>query len=36
MIEIDNGPLVLAAIVAVAFAFPVFYSFFIDHIKKDK
>jgi hypothetical protein len=34
MIEVDNGPLVLAGIIAVAFLAPSFYSFFIDNFKK--
>ena len=34
MIEVDNGPLVLAGIILVALLAPSFYSFFIDHFKK--
>jgi len=36
MIEIDNGPLVLACIIAVAFLAPSFYSLFIDRNKDKK
>jgi hypothetical protein len=34
MIEIDNGPLVLGCIIALALVAPSFYSFFIDRFKK--
>jgi len=34
MIELDNGPLALGMIIALAFLAPAFYSFFIDHFKK--
>ena len=35
MIEFDNGPVVLGGIIFIAFAFPFFYSFFIDRNEKD-
>ena len=35
MIELDNGPLALAMIIALAFVGPAFYSFFVDRNKKD-
>ncbi len=35
MIELDNGPLALAGVIALAFLFPIFYSFFIDR-RNDK
>ncbi len=34
MIELDNGPLALAMIIALAFLAPTFYSFFVDRNKK--
>lgn len=34
MIELDNGPLALALIIAIAFIGPIFYSFFIDRNEK--
>jgi len=34
MIELDNGPVALGLIIALAFLAPTFYSFFIDHIQK--
>ncbi len=35
MIELDNGPVVLGALVLIAFGFPFLYSFFIDRNQKD-
>jgi hypothetical protein len=34
MIELDNGPLAISFIIALAFAGPIFYALFID--RKDK
>jgi hypothetical protein len=34
MIELDNGPVALAMVIALAFAAPILYSFFVDNIKK--
>jgi len=34
MIELDNGPVALAMVIALAFLAPAFYSFFIDRNKK--
>jgi hypothetical protein len=36
MIELDNGPLALGMIIAIAFLAPSFYSFFIDRNKDKK
>jgi hypothetical protein len=33
MIELDNGPAVLAGLIAIAFLAPVVYGLFIDRIK---
>jgi hypothetical protein len=33
MIELDHGPLALSLIIAIAFGFPVLYSFFVDRNK---
>jgi hypothetical protein len=30
MIELDNGPIALSLVVALAFAAPILYSFFVD------
>jgi len=35
MIELDNGPVAIALIIAIAFLAPILYSFFIDNNKKD-
>jgi hypothetical protein len=34
MIELDNGPVALAMIIAIAFLAPAFYSFFVDRNNK--
>ncbi len=34
MIDIDYGPAVLAGVIALAYLFPMFYSFFVDHYDK--
>jgi len=34
MIELDNGPVALALVIAIAFLAPAFYSLFVDRIKK--
>jgi hypothetical protein len=34
MIELDNGPIALSLVIALAFLFPIFYSFFIDRNEK--
>ncbi len=35
MIELDNGPIVLAGMCIFAFSMPFLYSFFVDRNKKD-
>lgn len=35
MIELDNGPLALSMVIALAFIFPILYSFFVDR-RNDK
>jgi hypothetical protein len=35
MIELDNGPVALSMVIAIAFAFPILYSFFVDR-RNDK
>jgi hypothetical protein len=34
MIELDNGPLAISLIIALAFALPFFYGIFIDRNEK--
>jgi hypothetical protein len=34
MIELDNGPVALAMIIAIAFLAPTLYSFFVDRNNK--
>lgn len=34
MIELDNGPLAIALVIALAFALPAFYSLFVDRNEK--
>jgi hypothetical protein len=34
MIELDNGPLAISLIIALAFAFPILYGIFIDRNEK--
>lgn len=34
MIELDNGPVALSLVIALAFLLPIFYSFFIDRNEK--
>ena len=34
MIELDNGPIALSLVIALAFLAPIFYSFFIDRNEK--
>ena len=34
MIELDNGPLAISLIIALAFAFPILYAIFIDRNEK--
>lgn len=34
MIELDNGPVALAMIIAIAFLAPTFYSLFVDRNNK--
>jgi len=34
MIELDNGPLAISLIIALAFAMPIFYAIFIDRNEK--
>jgi len=34
MIELDNGPVALAMVIALAFLLPVFYAIFIDRNDK--
>ena len=36
MIELDNGPLAIALIIALAFGFPIFYAVFIDRRNEKK
>jgi len=35
MIELDNGPVALSLVIALAFACPIFYGIFVDRNKKD-
>jgi len=35
MIELDNGPMALSLVIALAFVGPILFSFFVDHNKKD-
>jgi hypothetical protein len=35
MIELDNGPIAVGLIIAIAFSFPILYSFFVDRNEKD-
>lgn len=34
MIELDNGPIALGMIIAIAYICPFIYSFFVDHYDK--
>jgi hypothetical protein len=34
MIELDNGPLAIAVVIALAFGLPIFYALFIDRNEK--
>ncbi len=34
MIELDNGPIALSLIIAIAYFAPIFYSFFVDRNDK--
>ena len=36
MIELDNGPLAISFIIALAFVFPIFYALFIDRRNEKK
>lgn len=35
MIELDNGPIAIGLIIAIAFLGPIIYSFLIDNNEKD-
>ncbi len=35
MIELDNGPVALSLIIAIAFIAPILYSYFVDRNEKD-
>lgn len=34
MIDLDNGPIALSLVIAIAFLAPLYYSFFVDKNKK--
>lgn len=34
MIELDNGPIALSLVIAIAYAAPILYSFFVDRNDK--
>ncbi len=35
MIELDNGPIALSLVIALAFIGPIIFSFFVDRNEKD-